>query len=913
MIFQVNLYGQEIITVGPTVSYDYQTIQPAIEDAISRSGHVTIKIADMAMTCENQIVVNFATTDTTLLGITIESIEQNPATCTFINDSINHNFVHIIGRAAAAPPYPSLSIRNIGFMGVNPSPSSITPTSPIIVTNPVDTIKIEGCTFDAFRGAIFFTTNYCLIGEITIRDNIFSFPDNVTILGSGAITILNPCAEVNICNNAFNGFYSEPINISSSSFIFMSGNNFDLTFPTNLPNNQLFSTININGAHYNENSCSIIDNTFNNAYFEIVNTTGTIESNKFFIDPNIPFWVMNQFIEIYSTANAVDLEPLKVNKNMFLGNTDFAAIFLRYQDGIAYPRRQVSLNGNSFINCRRVLYIESYQNSNISPVVSFMSNLIKSTLDPVVTYSMSLTPWVITPPILLQYSCFDGVAPNNASVSIEAETCHIGDALITLDNPNLTYTLIWDTNQKSPLINTGYPGANNELTDPDGTPPDIGCVYYPHEAKRYDFERSISLGIYWMSFPVIDDRSYEIVNNVTVHWNELGHLFIEHMLPPPDNQLSQIEWNYGGNPGIMKYFGSEWQNTDYIASQQKGFKVKFNEVQPSAVDVYGFKVNAATTSVDIVAQDEYRPVENWIGYFVPYSQKAGDAFSRLIPGKSTTYLDHIYSIKTQKWGVTRVAYEYESAWCMDPNTYTFSEGDMAAILLLHDAPETLYWSMLGESDPVERSETQYFTYTEKMDYTPVFIEFDPNDIPSEVGVFVNGECLGASVVEGNVVDVCFYLEESKNSDDIEIFFFYHGKGKSKAPNYTVYNPQRQVFEKTKLYTSNIGDHIYISYKKGDGESIKPLTTSLQANYPNPFNPQTTISFTLSKNMPVRIDIFNVKGQKVKTLVNEILGLGRHQHIWNGRDDNNRIVASGVYFARLSTPDGSQIQKMMLLK
>jgi len=363
----------------------------------------------------------------------------------------------------------------------------------------------------------------------------------------------------------------------------------------------------------------------------------------------------------------------------------------------------------------------------------------------------------------------------------------------------------------------------------------------------------------------------------------------------------------------MEYDGSDWSNKSEAVSQPIGFKIKFNEVQPSPVSIYGFKVNAATTPVNVVAQDVNGPVENWIGYFVPYTQKAGDAFSRLIPGSNRNYLHHIYSIKTQKWSVVRSAYEYGSAWCMDPNTYTLSEGDMAAIVLLPDAPEAMYWKFFDQSDPVERSETQYFTYTEKMDYTPVFIEFDPNDIPAEVGVFVNGECLGASVVGGNVIDVCFYLEESKSSDDIEIFFFYHGKGKSKAPNYTVYNPQRQVFEKTRLYTSNIGDHIYISYKKGDGESIKPLTTSLQANYPNPFNPQTTISFTLSKNMPVRIDIFNVRGQKVKTLVNEILGLGRHQHIRNGRDDNNRIVASGVYFARLCTPDGSQVQKMMLLK
>jgi len=93
----------------------------------------------------------------------------------------------------------------------------------------------------------------------------------------------------------------------------------------------------------------------------------------------------------------------------------------------------------------------------------------------------------------------------------------------------------------------------------------------------------------------------------------------------------------------------------------------------------------------------------------------------------------------------------------------------------------------------------------------------------------------------------------------------------------------------------------------------PAEALIVSVYPNPFNPQTTISFTLPRSMPATVEIFNIKGQKVKTLVNDKLTQGRHQYIWNGKDDNQQNVASGVYFSRLITPEGTHVHKMMLLK
>ncbi len=92
------------------------------------------------------------------------------------------------------------------------------------------------------------------------------------------------------------------------------------------------------------------------------------------------------------------------------------------------------------------------------------------------------------------------------------------------------------------------------------------------------------------------------------------------------------------------------------------------------------------------------------------------------------------------------------------------------------------------------------------------------------------------------------------------------------------------------------------------------------NYPNPFKPSaagrsstTTISFSLEQESKVEISIYNIKGQKIKTLLNERVSAGSRSVIWKGDDDNNNPVSSGVYFCRLKTGNTTKLQKMILLK
>lgn len=99
----------------------------------------------------------------------------------------------------------------------------------------------------------------------------------------------------------------------------------------------------------------------------------------------------------------------------------------------------------------------------------------------------------------------------------------------------------------------------------------------------------------------------------------------------------------------------------------------------------------------------------------------------------------------------------------------------------------------------------------------------------------------------------------------------------------------------------------------DVESVK-FVTRLCNNYPNPFNPSTMITFSIAEdNTDVDLSVYNIKGQKVKTLVSDELTSGLHEILWNGDNSQKKTVGSGVYFVRLKAKDIVQYKKIILIK
>ena len=98
-----------------------------------------------------------------------------------------------------------------------------------------------------------------------------------------------------------------------------------------------------------------------------------------------------------------------------------------------------------------------------------------------------------------------------------------------------------------------------------------------------------------------------------------------------------------------------------------------------------------------------------------------------------------------------------------------------------------------------------------------------------------------------------------------------------------------------------------------GDGTLPTVTAVREISPNPFNPSTRIAFDLARSGRVQLEVFDVRGRAVRRLLAEELPAGRHEVVWDGRDDSGSGVASGTYVARLSAPGVTTARKMQLVK
>ncbi len=105
--------------------------------------------------------------------------------------------------------------------------------------------------------------------------------------------------------------------------------------------------------------------------------------------------------------------------------------------------------------------------------------------------------------------------------------------------------------------------------------------------------------------------------------------------------------------------------------------------------------------------------------------------------------------------------------------------------------------------------------------------------------------------------------------------------------------------------------LQVNYNSNDNAAETP---NLQLSaYPNPFNPETTIQFSLAGDSPVELSIYDIRGRKVRTVVNEVMQMGEHRVAWDGTSDSGKNVASGIYLIRLNAEDQTTTCKSLLLK
>jgi hypothetical protein len=110
-----------------------------------------------------------------------------------------------------------------------------------------------------------------------------------------------------------------------------------------------------------------------------------------------------------------------------------------------------------------------------------------------------------------------------------------------------------------------------------------------------------------------------------------------------------------------------------------------------------------------------------------------------------------------------------------------------------------------------------------------------------------------------------------------------------------------------------GDESEVAARIGDVLSMIPEELSISGNYPNPFNPTTTIKYGLPEPRNVRMTIVNIKGQEIAELVSGWQDMGRHEVIWNGRSDDGTSLSSGIYLVVINDGRNFKTHKVMLLK
>ncbi|MBU2593439.1 MAG: T9SS type A sorting domain-containing protein [Candidatus Edwardsbacteria bacterium] len=135
---------------------------------------------------------------------------------------------------------------------------------------------------------------------------------------------------------------------------------------------------------------------------------------------------------------------------------------------------------------------------------------------------------------------------------------------------------------------------------------------------------------------------------------------------------------------------------------------------------------------------------------------------------------------------------------------------------------------------------------------------------------------------------------------------------------TVYITKQKFIRRDTLFEVVNSDTFYM-LKKGDksGDTVPPAkgnySNALMQNYPNPLSGSTSIEYRLAKYGQVKLDVYNTLGQKVRTLIDREMAPGIHVSVWDGKDNENRMVSAGIYIYKLEADDFNAVQKMVLVR
>lgn len=558
-------------------------------------------------------------------------------------------------------------------------------------------------------------------------------------------------------------------------------------------------------------------------------------------------------------------------------------------------------------------------------------------------------------------NCFFDTAHQNSYVDYAGDTTYhlYTNELQFASNPNLddNFVPIWNRTLKSVCVDNGtrdfdddgatwYVDADDR--DDDGSQLDIGARYTNHV---HSVHRLMSNEIKYISFPgVVNYLNHETENTFEYVFNTFRG---NNLLVNGTNRvLTNIQWKYNNDKGT---FSPEMSMPSHHVCSQNGYKVRLRTDIPTFEKdieyagnypgtllnsgMYFSSLNRYTTEHYIIAPVSQDTVNckmdpdtgviyriSYLGYYLDGSLLPSDALVSIMP--------KLIAIIGEDWAMNRVPvanYQYQQGDTpMDAYTdqwegtsnIPINPGDMVEV---HYIGTNAFEFRLGGDNPnppfiqsVQRKHTMHFDYEEEMDYQPVLIDLEnygENNKPTELAVYVDGICRGAAVVEGNKVQINAYgiNDTFFNGKEIEIYSYSQKRAiDQQKESYTAYNLKVGTYSSERANINCNSSYIKVKLNPKDNSTTSAIVMMIN-NYPNPFNQSTTISYNVVKDAKAKLEIYNVKGQLVRALVNEEDKSGTHSVIWDGKDNDKRSVASGVYFSKLMVDGKTQIKKMLLLK
>jgi len=432
--------------------------------------------------------------------------------------------------------------------------------------------------------------------------------------------------------------------------------------------------------------------------------------------------------------------------------------------------------------------------------------------------------------------------------------------------------------ESSPCIDTGDPTE----TDLDGTRLDMGW-------HLTDIKYCEGNHCNWVSFPRLD-RDDDDADEATD--------FLEYFLDWPfDLELLHLD----DEDPVLDYTAltSTWNPTSYDAYSSYGYKLDPEDNG----DHYLPSQNGATRlPADLeLTYTLPRNTDNWMGYWLPWTQNIEDAFGE--------FWDIVVSVDSEDW-----YYEYS-----EEETPTSSTTDKnmvygkSYIVVFREDVEEFYWTDdIEEVEQRERMESEYFIYNDLPSYEVI----DVMDIPEnvlEIGVFEDDLCVGAVVVQDTCEQILVY---STNAIPFSFEIVTNNReAGTPITGYQVFNKETGIYESRSLISGQQKSSVIMFGNLEDPQNETPVIDNvvLHGNYPNPFNPETKISFSLPQDQEIELTVYNLKGQKVRTLYTGITSSGEQSVVWKGKDDDGKSVGSGLYFYKLKTNDQVFSKKMLLLK